>query len=44
MKINTSNDEITIYLNRYYTSKCDLLSLDSLEEYMNDFLAKIKKI
>lgn len=44
MKINTSNDEITIYLNRYYTSKCDFLSLDSLEEYMNDLLAKIKKI
>jgi len=44
MKINISDDEITVYLNNYYIYECDFLSLEFLEKYMNDLFIKIKKM
>lgn len=43
MKIISSDEEITIYLNNYYVNKVDLLDLESLEDYMNNLINNLKK-
>ncbi|MCI8777801.1 MAG: hypothetical protein HFI86_00370 [Bacilli bacterium] len=42
MKVNVSDEDITIYLNRYYTKQTDFLDLNALEEYMNDLFFNLK--
>ena len=42
MKINVSGEDITIYLNKYYTKQTNFLDLDTLEEYMNDLFLNLK--
>ncbi len=42
MKINVIDEDIIIYLNKYYTKQIDFLDLNTLEEYMNDLFLKLK--
>ncbi len=42
MKINVSDEDIIIYLNKYYTKQIDFLDLTTLEEYMNDLFLTLK--
>lgn len=42
MKINVSDEDIIIYLNKYYTKQIDFLDLTCLEEYMHDLFLTLK--
>ncbi len=42
MKISVNDDDIIIYLNKYYTKQVDFLDLTSLEEYINDLFLTLK--
>lgn len=44
MKVNSNEEEITIYLNNYYISKIDFLDLESLENYVNELFVTLKEI
>ncbi len=43
MKINSSDEEIIIYLNNHYIDKVNFLDVDSIEDYMNDLMENLKK-
>lgn len=42
MKINMSDEDITVYINKYYLKKFDFLDLSSLEEDMNNLFHTLK--